>query len=222
MFVHYLTKGIVLDKKDVREADQRFVLYTKKFGKIFLLARSSRKIKSKLRGGLKLFNLSQVEFIQGRNQKTLTDSFIEEDFENISKSLVKLKTAYKISELLKRLTSEEEKDLKVWSLSKKTFERLNEIKSLKEDLKNYYYFFWNFAKIIGFEPHFKTGKSFFLEKGILYYNKKEFASEAVKVIRVILEKDWNYFLKVNVKKEHFDLIKKISDSYYLFLSESMK
>ena len=65
MFTHYRTKGIILQKTDRGETDRLFTFYTKDFGKLDLLARAERKITSKLRGGLELFYLSEVEFIQG-------------------------------------------------------------------------------------------------------------------------------------------------------------
>ncbi len=55
MFTHYQCSGFILKKKNIREADQIFTIYTKEFGKLKFLAKGSRKIKSKLRGGLKLF-----------------------------------------------------------------------------------------------------------------------------------------------------------------------
>ncbi len=55
MFTHYRTQGIILKKEDRGEADRLFTIYTKDFGKLELLAKGERKIKSKLRGGLELF-----------------------------------------------------------------------------------------------------------------------------------------------------------------------
>jgi DNA repair protein RecO (recombination protein O) len=238
MFVRYLTDGIILKKRDIRDADQLFTVYTQDFGKILVLARASRKVKSKLRGGLKLFNLSQIEFIQGRNQKTLVDSLSKERFENISLSLVKLKIGHKISEILLKLTSEEEKDEKVWKILKDSFKRLNSNHSLNSDFKNYYYFFWNFINFIGFKPSLvncsvcsdKASPPFYFssEKGGLICEKcvkesnfLEISPESVKIIRIILENNWEYFDKLKIKKTHFESIKKITNFYYSFLLESM-
>ncbi len=69
MFTRYRTQGIILGKVDRGESDRLFTIYTKDYGIINLLARSERKIKSKLRSGLELFYLSEIEFIQGKAQK---------------------------------------------------------------------------------------------------------------------------------------------------------
>lgn len=238
MFVHYLTDGIILKKKDIREADQFFTVFTEDFGKISLLARASRKIKSKLRGGLRIFSLSQIEFIQGKNQKTLTDSFTKKNFEKIFKSSSKIKVGNKISEVLEKLSSQEEADKRVWELLKNAFENLNKNKSLSLDLKVYYYFFWNFVKLIGFEPSLKNCSTcskkvsppfyFSPHKGGLICKNcakdldfVEITADSVKIIRTIIESDWNYFSRLKIKRSHFESIKKITDLYYSSLSESM-
>ena len=63
MVVYYRTQGIILRKQDADEADRVFTIFTKDFGKLKLRAVSERKITSKLRGGLELFYLSEMEFI---------------------------------------------------------------------------------------------------------------------------------------------------------------
>jgi len=89
MAIHYRTQGFVLRKTDLREADQAFTIYTKDFGKLKILARAIRKIKSKLRSGIELFYLSEIEFIQGKNYKTLTDATVIEKFKNVKQDLEK-------------------------------------------------------------------------------------------------------------------------------------
>jgi len=94
MAVHYRTRGFVIKKTGRGEADQLFTIYTQDFGKLEVLGKAVRKIKSKLRGGIGLFYLSEIEFIQGKKTKTLTGAILIEKFPNIRKSLKKLeKTA---------------------------------------------------------------------------------------------------------------------------------
>lgn len=81
MFVHHRTKAIVLKKVDRKEADQLFTLYTEDFGKLTVLGRAIRKISSKLRSGIEIFYLSEIEFIQGKAYKILTDAVLIEKFE---------------------------------------------------------------------------------------------------------------------------------------------
>ncbi|KPJ55867.1 hypothetical protein AMJ49_06190, partial [Parcubacteria bacterium DG_74_2] len=67
-----------MKKIDQGEWDRIFIIYTRDFGKLKVLARAERKIKSKLRAGLELFYLSEIEFIQGKNYKTLTNAVLIE------------------------------------------------------------------------------------------------------------------------------------------------
>jgi len=115
MAERYRTKGFVLSKKDLREADQLFTVFTQEFGKINVLGRSIRKINSKLRAGLDLFYLSQIEFIQGKSCKTLTDAF------PIKKCEYGFETG-KIAEVLNSEIKGEEKDEKIWALLTKALE----------------------------------------------------------------------------------------------------
>ena len=152
MFNHYRTQGIVLERKNIREADQYLTVFTRDFGKLKILAKGMRKIRSKLRSGIDFFYLSEVEFIQGKAYKTLTDAVSIENFRNIKKSPGRLKIAYQIVEILDKIVREE-KDEKIWNLLKEVFIKLN---SREISTNAYwlipYYFFWNFASVIGYRP----------------------------------------------------------------------
>jgi len=153
MAVRYRTKGFVLKKEAKKEADQIFTLYTEDFGKIKVLGKAIRKIKSKLRGGVRLFSLSEIEFIRGKVYNTLTDAVIANNFKNIKEDLGKLKIAYKISEILDKLIKGEEPDKKIWSLLNEVFENLNSVDPSFSGKKLeilYYYFFWNLLSILGY------------------------------------------------------------------------
>jgi len=143
MFIHYRTQGIVLKKVDQGEADRMFTFYTKDFGKLEVLGRGVRKIKSKLRGGLETFRFSEVEFIQGRVYKTITDVRLIDSFKNLRNDLKKLTLAYRLSELLDNLVKGEEPEERIWVLLKSTFQRLNDPSLKLSHLPLlYYYFFW--------------------------------------------------------------------------------
>jgi len=173
MFTHYRTQGIFLKKEDRGEADQLFTIYTKDYGKLEILGKAIRKIKSKLRSGAELFYFSEIEFIQGKAQKTLTDAILIDKFENIRKDLERLGICHQISEVLDALVKGQERDEKIWQLLIETFKRLEdyELKSKKissfppfarlrlaraiENLKLeiiYYYFLWNLLSLLGFKP----------------------------------------------------------------------
>ncbi len=141
MAVHYRSQCFVLAKKDLRDADQLFEIFTEEFGKINVLGRSIRKIDSKLRAGIDLFCLSEIEFIQGKNYKTLTDAVRINKFKDFE-------TVSKIAQALNVLIKGQEKDEKIWDLLKNAFAY-----SEKEpnDKLTYYYFLWNLINIMGYK-----------------------------------------------------------------------
>jgi len=153
MAIHYRTLGLIIKKQDRGEADQVFTVYTKDFGKLEILGKAIRKIKSKLRGGAELFYLSEVEFIQGKIFKTLTDATLINRFPLLRSELERLKTAYKIAELSDRILEGEEQDENIWELLNEVFQKLNNSEPAVPNLQLvYYYFLWNLLSILGYQP----------------------------------------------------------------------
>lgn len=176
MFVHYRTIGLIFKKDDRGETDQLFTIYTKDFGKLEILGKAIRKISSKLRSGAELFYLSEIEFIQGKTQKTLTDTILINKFENLREDLKRLRIAYRISEVLDSLIKGPEANEKIWQLLNEAFQRLDTT-NLKPITCNliYHYFLWNLLSILGYELQLYNcavcQKKLLPEK--LYFNPKE-------------------------------------------------
>ncbi len=195
MFVHYRTEAFILRKEDIGEADRLFTVYSKAFGRLELLAKAGRKIKSKLRGGLELFYLSELEFIQGKGYKTIIDAFLINNFKEIRNDLAKLSVAYKISETLDQLIRGQEQDEQVWNLIKKTFNEL-EINGKKPEIV-YYYFFWNLVSLLGYKPEASHLKP-----------------DTRKIVEIIFKKDQRILDRLKVDEKQLKALKTASD-YYL-------
>ncbi len=233
MAVHYRTQGFIFKQDNFKEADQLFTIYTKDFGKLKILGRAIRKIKAKLRGNTQLFSFLELEFIQGKSYKTLTNTIVIDKFSGIHKDLEKLKIAYQLSEVLDDLIKGQEPDEKIWCLLNETFDRLNDCK-----LKIiYYYFLWNLLSILGYHPQLKNCAlcrkklkpqklSFIPEQGgIICSNclkdKKEaidISPETIKVLRLILNKDWLIIRKLKkISESNLNNLENISDSFLNFI-----
>lgn len=234
MFIHYRTQGFILKKEERGEADQLFTIYTKDFGKLEILGKAVRKISSKLRSGAEIFNLSEIEFIQAKAHKTLTDAILIEKFESLRKDVKKVKIAYKISEISDNLIKAPEPEPKIWDLLNETFEKLNNYSlATLNYLLIYYYFLWNLLSILGYEPELyscficqgkiKPADIFFSQKegGLICgqcqkskKSEKKISPETVKIIRILLKKDWSILKRLKIEKEDLQHLKDISD-YYL-------
>ncbi len=234
MFIHYRTQAFVLKKDDQGEANQLLTVYTKDFGKLKILARAIRKISSKLRSGAELFYFSEIEFIQGKAYKTLTDAILIDKFKNLRKDPIRLSFASKISEVFDRLIKGEEADEKIWQLLKETFERLDQSKIEKSKLKIiYYYFLWNLFSLLGYQPEFynclQCQKKLVPEKiyfsaqegGIICQNclkkvksTREIDLETVKILRIILEKNWTILFRLKIEKLDLETLNAFSNYYF--------
>lgn len=148
----YSTRGIVIKKTDMGEADQLFTLYTKDFGKIKILGRGIRKIKAKLRGHMELFNYSRVFFAPGRNFPVLTGAETINVFFNIRSGLSRISASYYFAELVDKFIGEYEKDGEIWQLVSEGFKVLNSSTMLIPHPSFLRYFEFNLLKIIGYGP----------------------------------------------------------------------
>lgn len=239
MFIRYRSHGFIFKKEDIGEANQLLSLYTKEFGRLKILGKGIRKISSKLRPAMELFYLSEIEFIEGKIYKTLTDAMALEKFKNFKKSLKKLSIAYKISDVLDNLIKEGERDIKIWNLILETFKNLNEIHYpfITCNLQ-YYYFFWNLISYLGLKPELSSCllcQEKIQEKSI-YFNSEEggiicedcsskvkkgtkINSVLVRILKIIFEKKFNYFKNLSIEREDLKKLEKISEDYLKFLSE---
>ena len=153
MVVYYRTQGIILRKQDADEADRVFTIFTKDFGKVKLRAVSERKITSKLRGGLELFYLSEIEFIQGRARKTITDAILLCRYPVLRGDLERLRIMHRFAEITDELTGGQEQDEKIWNLLQEVLVVLNEPLLRARDVKVLgYYFLWNLLSLSGYSP----------------------------------------------------------------------
>jgi DNA repair protein RecO (recombination protein O) len=102
------TVGIVLNRTDFGEADRILTMLTPQYGKLRLMARGVRRIKSKLAGGIELFSVSNITFIRGRGEIcTLISSRLQKHYANIVQNLDRTMLGYDLIKLLHRATEDE-------------------------------------------------------------------------------------------------------------------
>ncbi len=221
MAFRYRTKGFIFKKEDRSEADRLFSVFTEDFGRVEVLGKGIRKINSKLRGGIEIFSFSEIEFIQGKNRKTLTDATTLDKFYGVGNS-EKLKVGYHISRVLSHFIRGEEQDKKILDLVKNTFSELNKTESY---FLLYYYFFWNFIAALGHAPELSNCASchqklkphnlYFSNKdgGVICKNcaalKKEMeiiSIDTIKLLRLILGNKWRDIIEIENKKRNSGII----------------
>lgn len=153
MFTHYRTEAVVLNKADRQEADQLLVVYTKEFGRIEIVAKGIRKIASKLRSAIEFALVAEVEFIQGKSCKTLTDAVILIPSKQLRDNNNKFEAARRFVDLSEALIKDQQDDPSVWNLicagltdiGKASPESLNAV---------YQHYAWHLFTILGWRPEF--------------------------------------------------------------------
>ncbi len=230
------TEAFIFKKEDRFETDRIFSVFSRDFGRIEIFGKAIRKITSKLRGGVEIFSFSEIEFVEGKNKKILTDALYIRKFKNIQKTPEKLEIAYRISDILDSFIKGQEKDEKIWDLIKDVFNRLDELEpSAKECYLVYCYFIWNFIVALGYTPELffcavcRTKLSpynlyFSNREGGLICNKcfnlkkngLEIKSDIVKILRLILKKDWDTLSKLKAGGEWQKSLKEISANYFSY------
>ena len=114
--MQYNTHGIVLSRSDFREADRLYIVYTREFGKLELLARGSRKIGSKMAGHLEPCTLAEIMIGRGKNFDHLAGASIVESFDNIKNDFTKMSFLQYCFEVVDKVTGWETRDDRIYSL----------------------------------------------------------------------------------------------------------
>ena len=70
----YSSDGIILSRKNYGEADRILIVLSKNFGKLSLLAKGIRKIKSKKRGHLEIFSKIKFSAVKGHGFDLMTEA----------------------------------------------------------------------------------------------------------------------------------------------------
>lgn len=146
----FKTEAVIISQREHGERDKLFTVFTKKYGKIEILAKSIRRVKAKLKGGLQVLNYVYLEFIKGKNFNITTDVIIKDEFSSLKSSVRKFRLSLHVCTLLDRLVKGAERDERIWKL---LLETLYKLKHAKDKLEtSVYYFEWDLLSCLGFKP----------------------------------------------------------------------
>lgn len=121
-----LSTGIILGRTDYGEADRILVVLTPDHGKLRLMARGVRKIKSKLAGGIELFSTSNITFIEGKGEiGTLISTRLIKHYGHIIDDIERVQLGYELIKLLNRAT-EDHPEAEYYELMERAFAALDD------------------------------------------------------------------------------------------------
>lgn len=112
----YRTEGVILKRSNVGEADKILTIFSKHYGKISVIAKGVRRTTSKKGGNLELFNQVKILVAKGKNLDIVTEAEVINSFKNWRKDLKKVAVAYRLCELVDRLTAEKVESEEVYEI----------------------------------------------------------------------------------------------------------
>jgi DNA repair protein RecO (recombination protein O) len=133
------TKGIILTRTEFGEADRIITVLTPDYGKLRLMAKGVRRVKSKLAGGIELFSISDITFIKGRGEiGTLISARLQTHYGKIVTQLERVQLGYELIKQLNRIT-EDETEAAYFTLLTQLFVALNDIDVPLELIECWFY-----------------------------------------------------------------------------------
>lgn len=103
------TEGIILKRINFSEADRILTVLTPEHGQVSMLAKGVRKSKSKLAGGLEIFSVSDINYIDGKSElKTIVSTRLKTHFKNIVSDVDRTMVAYDFMKLIESFSKHTE------------------------------------------------------------------------------------------------------------------
>lgn len=142
------TTAIILSRTDYGEADRIITVLTPDYGKLRLMAKGVRRVKSKLAGGIELFSVSNITFIRGRGDiSTLVSTRLIKHYGLIISDLARVQLGYELIKLLNRIT-EDNAEAEYFMLLDQAFQALDDA-TIGSDLVQT----WFYAQLLRFGGH---------------------------------------------------------------------
>ena len=148
----YSSEGIVLARRNFSEADRILVVFSKHPGKLSLLAKGVRKLKSRKRAHIEIFNRIKFSSYHGRGLDLMMEAEIIDSFSDVKKDLKRVAVAYFFAEVIGRTTREGEKNEEIYEEIKGFLQRLRGGENLKKLRSEFVY---KVLIILGFWPRGK-------------------------------------------------------------------
>ena len=112
----YKTEGIIIKRSNFGEADRIVTVFTRRHGKIKVLAKGVRRITSRRGPNIELFNLVTLFIHKGRSFDILEEAEVLNTFSGLRKNLDLVSLAYHVCELVDGLCPENQAHPKVYDL----------------------------------------------------------------------------------------------------------
>lgn len=145
------TEGVILRRKNFGETDRLLTLFTRKLGRVTVIAKAVRKPTSRKTGHVEPFMRSTLLIAKGRNLHILTEAETIDAYNRLREDLIGIGYGAYVVELMDAFTYEEGSNLTLYNLLIATLERLNQGNSPQIVL---HYYELCLLENIGYRPEF--------------------------------------------------------------------
>lgn len=206
-----VTKGIILNRINYSDSDRILSVITLDNGKISLIAKGVRKIKSKLAGGIEIFGVFEAIFIKGRGEiDTLVSARSIEYFTNIINDINRLQVGYKILKIVD-LNTREHADNEHFMLLETSLKMLNNLSYDPELVL--IIFMSKLVSISGLTPNLEADDTGLKLKSDHHYNfdvvqmrftntRGLFDSNTIKILRILFSNQPERIFKIEEIPNH--------------------
>ncbi|PJA47722.1 DNA repair protein RecO [Candidatus Uhrbacteria bacterium CG_4_9_14_3_um_filter_36_7] len=149
-----IVHGIVLGKRDWREADRIYTVYTETFGKIELLGRGARKPLAKLAPHLELLSEADFLIVHGMVYETIAGVENKQTFSGIYEDVSKMLLTSQTLSAFNQLTRPKQHDEELYLFLKHWLDFLHTCPSLRPERANFILsaFLLKITTILGHRP----------------------------------------------------------------------
>lgn len=145
------TEGIVLKEIKYQETSKILSIYTKKLGKISVMAQGANRPKSRLIANTQIFSYNEYQLTQGRNFYYINQADIIDSFYNIRENIDRMVYGFYILELVEKSVATEDANERIFLLVEKT---LRILAALTDNyLKLIVAFELKYISFLGYRPY---------------------------------------------------------------------
>lgn len=147
----YRTEAIILRRKDIGEADRVLTLLTPELGKVRVVAKGIRKLRSRKAGHLELFLCSKLLLAKGREFDIVTQAETVEAFRPLREELLRGAYAAYTVELVDKFTPENQENAEIYRLLRRALLWLSDTPNLGLTAR---YYELRLLSLAGYQPQF--------------------------------------------------------------------
>jgi len=144
------TKGIIIKRINLGEADKIITIITQNRGKIRVVAKGVRKPHARLSGFLEMFHYNEYLLAEGRNLDIVTGANTLDTLHGISRDLKSIALAYYMAEIIDGLIEETQDPGNIFDLIYSTFREISKGNIKLSVIKSFFEI--NILNILGFRP----------------------------------------------------------------------